>query len=80
MLDRLLGPADLSGRVVVVHLTLGLATDARDEATERDSLLVLKNVIEVLLGVTEGTTLEGIGGLASVLRQNCEREILVQIK
>jgi len=67
MLDRLRGPADLAGTVVLVHLALSLATDARDEAAEGDGLLVIKDVLEVLLSIAESAALDGIRGLTSVL-------------
>jgi hypothetical protein len=52
-----------------VHFALRLATNARDEATERDGLLVLKNVLEVLLGIVERATLEGMNGLTGILKR-----------
>jgi len=67
VLDRLGGPADLTGTVVLVHLALSLATNARDEAAEGDGLLVVKDVLEVLLSIAESAALDGVRGLTSVL-------------
>lgn len=70
MLDGLLRPADLTRAVVLVHLTLRLATNTGDEATEGDGLLVLEDVLEVLLGIAESAALERIHGLTRVLKEN----------
>jgi len=64
-LAALLGPATLSAAVPL--MALSLAANLAIEATERNDLLLLKNVVEVLLGADESHTLNSGTNLTHVL-------------
>lgn len=63
-LARLLWPAALRG---TRHLGLCVAADAAVEIAERDSLLVLKHILQVLFRLLERHVADGIRSDARVL-------------
>jgi hypothetical protein len=69
---RLLWEADVvTGRLLVL-LTDGGATSLLAEASERNGILVLDNVVQITLSLLQGHTLEHAGCFASVLEVNTE--------
>jgi hypothetical protein len=66
---RLLGPATLSttNLVLVGH---SLATNAAVEATERNNILVLNDIVQELLGLAQKHALESLGCFTGVLQAN----------
>merc|ERR1712032_2641 len=70
-LDSLLWPSTLAVGGTLV-LGLGGSADAAAESAEDDHALVLKNVLEVLLGLVQTHLLDGHGTFACVLEVNTQ--------
>jgi len=67
-LRAFLGPASLRSKVVL--LSLRIATNTTGITTERDSLLLLNDVLQETLGLLQRQTLDGSSSLAGILEVN----------
>jgi creatinine amidohydrolase/Fe(II)-dependent formamide hydrolase-like protein len=68
-LAALLGPASLGDSP---HVRLSATANSTAETAKRNGLLVVNNVLKELLGLDKLHSLDGHGGLASVLEVNTE--------
>lgn len=62
----LLGPADLVTNGLVL-LADGVSADTTSVLGERDGVLELKDVLQVLLSILQGSTLDGLTDFTAVL-------------